>query len=404
VKVLPIAPKGYSEADQVNLRRSVAEELSQAVKKNEKYYSVGLYIKDSTGAFLELTSTASRPAFNGNALAFQSEIASTPFEDAFAANTTLVDTPSDGVPFKWGFGPDADTSYPAFQIGGFSRGGIVSRIYMARDAGDSVDYGAHSVDGDADAPTNWPGFCPHVTYYSWSPQVDQPSRPLATTTYLGRHFQMYGGQIETPADGALGGFWAAGATKTGQITPWLNMWLTGDGAGRGLVLAGRSNVPDEEARASDGGSIITGTYHFGGSSTRENIFSAGGINPKDTDAKGNLHIMCSDDATNFAAIAFRFNDAWTYGFDLVGEFTSDALVWYPVAAGTRGSNGVTYTADGDISLGATRGYQIAGTKVVGAQGAAVSDALTGGSATAADVATQLNLVLARLRAHGLIAT
>jgi hypothetical protein len=40
-----------------------------------------------------------------------------------------------------------------------------------------------------------------------------------------------------------------------------------------------------------------------------------------------------------------------------------------------------------------------GTKILGAQGAAVADATD-----AASVITQLNALLARLRAHGLIAT
>jgi hypothetical protein len=45
------------------------------------------------------------------------------------------------------------------------------------------------------------------------------------------------------------------------------------------------------------------------------------------------------------------------------------------------------------------GYKVGANTVVGAQGAAVADATDAGSAI-----TQLNLVLARLRAHGLIAT
>lgn len=52
--------------------------------------------------------------------------------------------------------------------------------------------------------------------------------------------------------------------------------------------------------------------------------------------------------------------------------------------------------DNDITT--TGGYQVSGTQVVGAQGAAVSDATDAASAI-----TQLNLLLARCRAHGLIA-
>ena len=51
------------------------------------------------------------------------------------------------------------------------------------------------------------------------------------------------------------------------------------------------------------------------------------------------------------------------------------------------------------NIGNTGGLQVSGTKVVGAQGAAVADATDAASAI-----TQLNLLLARCRAHGLIAT
>lgn len=47
----------------------------------------------------------------------------------------------------------------------------------------------------------------------------------------------------------------------------------------------------------------------------------------------------------------------------------------------------------------TGGYKVSGTKVVGAQGAAIANATDAGSAI-----TQLNLALAALRTHGLIAT
>ena len=53
---------------------------------------------------------------------------------------------------------------------------------------------------------------------------------------------------------------------------------------------------------------------------------------------------------------------------------------------------------GDAEFNATSGYAVNGTKVVGAQGAAVANA----SATLASLQSQLNALLARLRAHGLI--
>lgn len=48
-------------------------------------------------------------------------------------------------------------------------------------------------------------------------------------------------------------------------------------------------------------------------------------------------------------------------------------------------------------------YRVSGTKVVGAQGAAVADA-SGGATIDAEARTAINTLLSRLRAHGLIAT
>ena len=60
----------------------------------------------------------------------------------------------------------------------------------------------------------------------------------------------------------------------------------------------------------------------------------------------------------------------------------------------NGSNTVTL---GNTSV---TGWYMGATKLIGVQGAAVADA----SETVASVKTQLNALLARLRAHGLIAT
>lgn len=59
--------------------------------------------------------------------------------------------------------------------------------------------------------------------------------------------------------------------------------------------------------------------------------------------------------------------------------------------------------DDDGNLAALAFY-VGEEKVVGARGAAITDALTGGSATAANCATTINLVLAQMRLDGKIAT
>lgn len=60
---------------------------------------------------------------------------------------------------------------------------------------------------------------------------------------------------------------------------------------------------------------------------------------------------------------------------------------------------------GDTFTGAVDAteYRVSGTKVVGGQGAAVADA-SGGATIDAEARTAINALLARVRAHGLIAT
>lgn len=56
----------------------------------------------------------------------------------------------------------------------------------------------------------------------------------------------------------------------------------------------------------------------------------------------------------------------------------------------------------DAASAAVEGFYVAGTKVVGAQGAAIADVTPAADGTA--VGTAFNTLLARLRAHGIIAT
>ena len=58
---------------------------------------------------------------------------------------------------------------------------------------------------------------------------------------------------------------------------------------------------------------------------------------------------------------------------------------------------------GAIDSNSTSGFSIGGTKVIGAQGAAVADA-AGGATVDAEARTAINTLLARLRTHGLVAT
>ena len=58
---------------------------------------------------------------------------------------------------------------------------------------------------------------------------------------------------------------------------------------------------------------------------------------------------------------------------------------------------------GIINIPGSSQLQINGTKVIGTRGAAITDAITGASATANNAANTVNLILAALRTHGLIA-
>jgi hypothetical protein len=66
---------------------------------------------------------------------------------------------------------------------------------------------------------------------------------------------------------------------------------------------------------------------------------------------------------------------------------------------TSGSEAARFNSSGNFALASGNVVTIGGNHVVGARGAAVADA----SATVASVQAQLNLLLARIRAHGLIA-
>lgn len=69
-----------------------------------------------------------------------------------------------------------------------------------------------------------------------------------------------------------------------------------------------------------------------------------------------------------------------------------------------GVNHLTLDASGNLNVrSASQGYQVNSIQVVGAQGAAVSDA-SGGATVDAEARTAINTLLARLRTHGLIAT
>ena len=81
-----------------------------------------------------------------------------------------------------------------------------------------------------------------------------------------------------------------------------------------------------------------------------------------------------------------------------GGFATSVAITYGLNTGTI-SSGAANCVDAASIYDALSAYRVAGTKVVGTQGAAVADATD-----AASVIARLNDLLARCRAHGLIAT
>lgn len=145
------------------------------------------------------------------------------------------------------------------------------------------------------------------------------------------------------------------------------------------------------------------------------ISSAGLVGMNKVDPGAQLHVVAG--AGNKGLIvegASGQNVAEIYGSgnrvsstDYVRGVLNSALTGITIAAEGAGTTGttnanqdITLTPRGignvNISVGALK---VAGTKVVGAQGAAVADATDAASAI-----TQLNALLARVRAHGLITT
>src|SRR6267154_4085304 len=84
------------------------------------------------------------------------------------------------------------------------------------------------------------------------------------------------------------------------------------------------------------------------------------------------------------------------------EITNAANARAALSAAASGVNTDITQLNGASQVDVTTAYKVTGTKVVGAQGAAVPNA-TGGATIDAEARTAINDLLARLRAHGLIA-
>lgn len=135
---------------------------------------------------------------------------------------------------------------------------------------------------------------------------------------------------------------------------------------------------------------------------------------------------CTTDSIGEIGIWLRPGDtnasARDWGIGLGRHERGDYAITQGASQGANPVSGTTrlhIRADGKVGIGTTAAsemlhvsgnarvsghYKVGANQVVGAQGAAIADVPTAGSATAAGNATAINSILARLRAHGLIAT
>lgn len=91
------------------------------------------------------------------------------------------------------------------------------------------------------------------------------------------------------------------------------------------------------------------------------------------------------------------------GNSLTLTVSNAATIRSAISAAKSGVNTDITELNGASQVDVSARYEVGGTKVVGAQGAAVADA-SGGVTIDAEARTAINDLLARLRAHGLIAT
>ncbi len=112
---------------------------------------------------------------------------------------------------------------------------------------------------------------------------------------------------------------------------------------------------------------------------------------------GGLAGLADDDHTQYARLSAQntFTDVQTVS----GGTTAKDRLNLGADTNLYRSAADTLKTDDTFNIGNSGGLQVSGTKVVGVQGAAVADATD-----AATVITQLNALLARARAHGLIVT
>lgn len=233
-----------------------------------------------------------------------------------------------------------------------------------------------------------------------------------TTTGIGVYSSTEGGQAvyasATNTGGTAGiavyGSGTVGHAFYGSVTSGTGAYIsatTGQGAyigstsGQGLdVQSATGTVAMTVTRGSGGtaGNAILATNNASSAEVVKSVSSGSGA----------IGVLGSVTGTS-TTVGVKGEVTSASGYGVLGVSTANN--GYAMAANASGTNSVGIYCTGTLwglettdNVTAAAYYQ-AGTKVVGAQGAAVADATGAG-----DVVAQLNTLLARLRAHGLIAT
>jgi hypothetical protein len=169
------------------------------------------------------------------------------------------------------------------------------------------------------------------------------------------------------------------------------IWGTGLGQSGGTLLTGRkSQIAVGKDLGVGRNFSVSGSVTLGPTSVTA---ADGSITIANTSAGSFVYFQTYDTAG-----ALVTDDGYIYGEGNIGLVLNGKSTTNAIRLRANGSNIATVKSTG-IDLAAGKTLLVGGTQVIGAQGAAIADATDAPSAI-----TQLNLALAALRTHGLIAT
>lgn len=194
----------------------------------------------------------------------------------------------------------------------------------------------------------------------------------------------------TVSTGALDGAVITGATIQTEATASRGVKLTSSNGLQGFDSSGNLTFKIHPTTGSVSANVFTGTSTH----STFDITTGGNFYFKDQRYSGQMKIITNSDTSALLQTYSSGGGEISLHLSSAGG-TSNNVKIYKDDAGTLIA---TFDSAG-VNVESGMGFKVAGTKVVGAQGAAVADATN-----STDVITQLNTLLSRLRTHGLIDT